>query len=192
MTMNRKEDVMMNQQPHILTAEESAFAAEHHHLIYTYLANRHLPAEEFYDVVVFGYLNGVRKHFRREDLQDYAFTTLAWRAMDACFANYVRTKQRPSRKATVISLQAHAGSRYRLEEIIAGEGDTAEEAIQALVLEDALSSFERGERELIRLLYEGYPQREIRRTLGITAEELDRSLIRLQEKTREIPALQAA
>ena len=98
---------MMNQQSLILTAEESAFAAEHHHLIYTYLANRHLPVEEFYDVVVFGYLNGVRKHFRREDLQDYAFTTLAWRAMDACFANYVRAKQCPSRKATVISLQAH-------------------------------------------------------------------------------------
>ena len=183
---------MMNQQSHILTAEESAFAAEHHHLIYTYLANRHLPAEEFYDVVVFGYLNGVRKHFRREDLRDYAFTTLAWRAMDTCFANYVRAKQRPGRKATVLSLQAHAGGRYRLEETVADEKDTAEEAIQSLVLEDALRSFERGERELIRLLYEGYPQREIRRTLGITAKELDERLTHIREKTQEIPFLQAA
>lgn len=90
----------MYQQPH-LTAEESAFAAEHHQLIYTYLNQNHLPEEEFYDVVVFGYLNGVRKHFRREDLQDYAFATLAWRAMDTCFANYVRAKHRPKRKATV-------------------------------------------------------------------------------------------
>ena len=183
---------MMNQQSLILTAEESAFAAEHHHLIYTYLANHHLPTEEFYDVVVFGYLNGVRKHFRREDLQDYAFTTLAWRAMDACFANYVRAKQRPIRQATVLSLQTHAGTRYRLEETIADERDTAEEAIQSLVLEDALRSFERRERELIRLLYEGHPKREICRTLDITVEELDRDLIHIQEKIRKIPVLQAA
>ena len=134
----------MYQHPH-LTAEESAFAAEHHQLIYTYLNQNHLPEEEFYDVVVFGYLNGVRKHFRREDLQDYAFATLAWRAMDTCFANYVRSKHRPKRKATVLSLQAHAGSGYRLEETIADAKDTAEEAIQSLALEDTLKGFERSD-----------------------------------------------
>ena len=88
-------------------------------------------------MVVFGYLNGVRKHFRREDLQDYAFATLAWRAMDACFANYVRAKHRPNEKPRY-SVCKHAGSGYRLEETIADAKDTAEEAIQSLALEDTL------------------------------------------------------
>ena len=179
-------------QSFILTAEESAFAAEHHHLIYSYLNENHLPTEEFYDVVVFGYLNGVRKHFRQEGLRDYAFTTLAWRAMDSCFANYVRAKQRPKRKAVVLSLQAHAGGQYRLEETIADAKDTAEEAIELLVLEDTLRSFEKSERELIGLLYEGYPRKEISRTLGITAKELNERLICIREKIQQIPALQAA
>ena len=181
----------MYQQPH-LTAEESTFAAEHHQLIYTYLNQNHLPEEEFYDVVVFGYLNGVRKHFRREDLQDYAFATLAWRAMDTCFANYVRSKHRPKRKATVLCLQAHAGSGYRLEETIADAKDTAEEAIQSLALEDTLKGFERSDREIIRLLYEGYPGREIIQALGITARELGEHLAQIQEKIQKAPALQAA
>lgn len=182
----------MNQQPFILTNEESAFAAEHHQLIYTYLADNHLPEEEFYDVVVFGYLNGVRKYFRREDLQDYAFTTLAWRAMDTCFANYVRAKQRPTRKATVLSLQAHADSRYQLEEIIADEKDTAEEAIQAIMLEETLKSFEKSEREIIRLLYEGYPMREITKILGITGKELGERLVKIQKRFQQVPAPLAA
>ena len=182
----------MYQQPLALTAEESAFAAEHHQLIYTYLNQNHLPEEEFYDVVVFGYLNGVRKHFRRENLRDYAFATLAWRAMDTCFANYVRAKHRPKRKATVLSLQAHAGSGYRLEETIADAKDTAEEAIQSLALEDTLKGFERSDREIIRLLYEGYPGREIIQALGITARELGEHLAQIQEKIQKAPALQAA
>ena len=182
----------MYQQSHILTAEESAFAAEHHSLIYTYLNEKHLPAEEFYDVVVFGYLNGVRKHFRREELKGYAFSTLAWRAMDACFANHVRAKQSPKRKATVLSLQAHAGSGYRLEEIIADAKDTAEEAIQSLALENTLNGFEKSDREIIRLLYEGYPGREITKALGLTARELGERLAQIQEKIQKAPALQAA
>lgn len=182
----------MYQQPLALTAEESAFAAEHHQLIYTYLNQNHLPEEEFYDVVVFGYLNGVRKHFRRENLRDYAFATLSWRAMDTCFANYIRAKYRPKRNATVLSLQAHADSGYRLEETIADAKDTAEEAIQSLALEDTLKGFERSDREIIRLLYEGYPGREIIQALGLTSKELGEHLAQIKEKIQKAPALQAA
>ena len=69
----------MKQQFQNLTEQESAFAAEHHGLIYRYLSNKRLDEDEYYDVVVFGYLNGVRKYFRREELRkQYSFTTLAW------------------------------------------------------------------------------------------------------------------
>ena len=40
-----------------LTAEESAFAAEHHHLLLSYLKKARLDFDEFYDIAVFGYLH---------------------------------------------------------------------------------------------------------------------------------------
>ena len=45
-----------------LTAEESAFAAEHHHLLLSYLKKARLDFDEFYDIAVFGYLRAVRKY----------------------------------------------------------------------------------------------------------------------------------
>lgn len=39
-----------------LTAEESAFAAEHHHLLLSYLKKARLDFDEFYDIAVFGYI----------------------------------------------------------------------------------------------------------------------------------------
>ena len=39
-----------------LTEAEAEFAAEHHSVIYGYLRKAGLPEDDFYDVVVFGYL----------------------------------------------------------------------------------------------------------------------------------------
>lgn len=39
-----------------LTKEQQDFAAEHHGLVYKFLNDNHLPEDEFYDVVIFGYL----------------------------------------------------------------------------------------------------------------------------------------
>lgn len=48
-----------------LTEAESEFAAEHHSVIYGYLRKAGLPEDDFYDVVVFGYLRAVRKYLAR-------------------------------------------------------------------------------------------------------------------------------
>ena len=49
-----------------LTEAESEFAAEHHSVIYGYLRKAGLPEDDFYDVVVFGYLRAVRKYLRKK------------------------------------------------------------------------------------------------------------------------------
>ena len=56
-----------------LTPEQVCFAAKHHRLIYKYLKKRQLSKEEYYDIVVFGYLKAVQDYFCKEDLQQYAF-----------------------------------------------------------------------------------------------------------------------
>ena len=56
-----------------LTEAESEFAAEHHSVIYGYLRKAGLPEDDFYDVVVFGYLRAVRKYLARPELRKYSF-----------------------------------------------------------------------------------------------------------------------
>ena len=45
--------------PQALTEEQRHFAAENHNLIYTYLWDRRLEVDDYYDIAVFGYLRAV-------------------------------------------------------------------------------------------------------------------------------------
>ena len=51
-----------------LSRAESDFAAEHHDLIFSYLSQAGLPADDFYDIAVFGYLQAVRRYLARPEL----------------------------------------------------------------------------------------------------------------------------
>ena len=67
---------------HVLTQEQQDFAAEHHDLIYDFLRDNRLLQDEFYDVVVFGYLHAVRRYLVHERLRrQVEFDVLARRAM---------------------------------------------------------------------------------------------------------------
>lgn len=71
-----------------LTAEQSAFAAEHHELIGDYLRLRRLPVDEYYDTVVFGYLRAVRRYCTMPVLHKYKFATIAYHAMMCEFPHW--------------------------------------------------------------------------------------------------------
>lgn len=90
-----------------LTSEQCLFATEHHGLVYSFLYANDLPIDEFYDVVIFGYLRAVSRYFNEPELQQYSFTTIAWRRMLACISDHRRKQRRPKHNADVISL--HVG-----------------------------------------------------------------------------------
>ena len=46
-----------------LTKEQQEFAAEHHGLVYKFLNDNRLAEDEFYDVIIFGYLKAVQDFF---------------------------------------------------------------------------------------------------------------------------------
>ena len=54
-----------------LTPEQRLFATEHHDLVYAFLNSKHLSETEFYDVIIFGYLDAVCDFLARKDLQRY-------------------------------------------------------------------------------------------------------------------------
>lgn len=71
-----------------LNQAEQDFAVKNHNLVYTYLHKRNLDIDEFYDIVIFGYLRAVAKYHDRKDLQKYSFSNIAWRCMDTSFGNH--------------------------------------------------------------------------------------------------------
>ena len=87
-----------------LTEAESEFAAEHHSVIYGYLRKAGLPEDDFYDVVVFGYLRAVRKYLARPELRKYSFSTIAYRAMSCDVHHSKEYWMRKKRRALVESL----------------------------------------------------------------------------------------
>ncbi len=91
-----------------LTTEERAFAAENHKLVHRYLVDRKLAKDDWYDVIVFSYLQAVKKWFARPDLRKYRFSTIAWNAMRGAVGNEM---EKQGRRIQTISLdEALAGT----------------------------------------------------------------------------------
>ena len=63
-----------------MTSEEREFAEQRHGLVIDFLRCKRLPMEEFYDVVIFGYLSAVQKYFR-DPPAGVEFRAMAFRAM---------------------------------------------------------------------------------------------------------------
>ena len=183
----------MKKQHNPLTEQERRFAEEHHSMVFRYLARKGLPESEYYDIVVFGYLNGVQKYCRDEELrQQYSFSTIAWNAMNTCFFNHERDKARPKNRAAVLSLHESLDSPFLLEEMISDARDYAEETLSAMRIQETISSFEQTEREIVRLLMEGYAKSEVRRQLGLTAGQMKNLINHIQTKVVSSPLLLAA
>ena len=96
-----------------LTPEQVCFAAKNHRLIYKYLKKRQLPKEEYYDIVVFGYLKAVQDYFRKEDLQSFSFSTICYRYMSREITNYHIGQQRQKRTANIVCI--HSGQELPIE-----------------------------------------------------------------------------
>ena len=93
-----------------LTEEQRRFAEQNHALVYKFLHQHGLSVDEYYDIVVFGFLLAVQRYLTDASLAPYAFSTVAWSAMESALRNHRRTARR--------KLRLHTGSgrhgRYRL------------------------------------------------------------------------------
>ena len=65
-----------------LNDTQRIFADKNHNLVYKFLHEKNLPASEYYDIVIFGYLRAVQRYLTDPNLAGYSFATVAWRAME--------------------------------------------------------------------------------------------------------------
>ena len=53
------------------------FADKNHNLVYKFLHEKNLPASEYYDIVIFGYLRAVQRYLTDPNLAGYSFDETA-------------------------------------------------------------------------------------------------------------------
>jgi RNA polymerase sigma factor (sigma-70 family) len=147
-----------------LTAEQRDFATSHHGLVYKFLNENRLPEDEFYDVVIFGYLKAVRDYFTDPTAQKYSFTTIANRRMRFCLCDHFRSQARKKRNMEVFSIHIGFGpDSYPLEETIAGQDNLMQQLEAKLLLHELARKVSRQQMDMVRLKTCGYNLREISR-----------------------------
>lgn len=160
-----------------LTKEQQDFAAEHHGLVYKFLNDNHLPEDEFYDVVIFGYLRAVSRYFTESQLKDFSFGTIGWKGMQGALANYNRFHRRFKRNADIVSI--HFGlypGALPLEESVPGDDNLMQQLEMQLLVHDLARQVSKQQMEIVRDKLYGYGVREIARRKQLPMKQIQKLL----------------
>ncbi len=172
-----------------LTQEQREFAAENHEIVLSYLRGKRLDASEWYDVAVFGYLRAVRKYTERPELQIYAFSTIAGRAMDTEISN---ERKKQHRRIQPLSLDAPLTEEgLTLYDTISTPDfteDKAEMSAACVSLLPLLQMLTEHQLEALTLKSNGYTRSQIGDALRITAKAADAAIARGRHKLRQAEA----
>lgn len=152
--------------PQALTEEQRQFAADNHGLIYSYLWEKRLEIDDYYDIAVFGYLRAVRRYLTEPGLCRYQFSTIAWSAMRQSIASFRRAETR--RKET---------ERKYLSTLRARPPDPFEELEAKLLLHDLASVSSQEQYTLAAMRLQGYSIAETARAQGMDEKRV-RGLLR--------------
>lgn len=157
-----------------LTPEQREYAADHHNLIYAFLNKKHLRDDEFYDIVVFGFLRAVKRYFEEPELSQYSFSTIAWGGMDSCLINYYTSQKRKRSYGRTVSLDSlmHNGEILSLEAAIPSPDPLMLQLETELLLHDLASRVSKRQMMVVRMKAEGYGYREIARKQNTTVQNI--------------------
>lgn len=156
-----------------LTPEQRKFAADHHNLIYSFLNDRRLPEDDYYDVVVFGYLKAVTEYFTKAGANRFSFATIARRKMQCALLDYYRSLYCQKRNAEVVSIHISLyGDGLPLEQTIPAP-DTLMEHLEAeLFLHELAGRVSRQQLDAIHMKSCGYGVRDIARSQNTTIKRV--------------------
>jgi len=160
-----------------LTPEQRDFAERHHNLVYTFLHRNRLPEDEFYDVVIFGYLRAVRRHMMEPRLRRYSFSTVAWKAMRSALGSHRKAMAVPKHDAELISLNTGIyEDGQSLEERLAAPDTLMLELETRLLFHELAKLLSRQQMEMVRLKHAGYSVREIARRQKVPIQHVYKQL----------------
>lgn len=159
-----------NRSGRIMTPEERDYAGQNIKLVYAYLNRNMMEEDGWFDIVIFGYLYAVMDYHRKRELQQYAFSSVAWRAMDIEVYNHRNYKKALKRSFKEISIDgAMTESGGGLGSIIPDLSAESQfrEAEFRHDLKNCLEMLDHKQRSQLYMMCQGYNNSEIRSALGI-------------------------
>ena len=139
-----------------MTQEERDFAEQHHDLVIDFLRYRHLPIDDFYDIVIFGYLSAVQQYFRNPPA-GVEFKAMAFRAMKDSILREGEYHARAKRSGVTVGLDD--------VELIDPRQDTERRVESKALLEQVVNMATPKETRIINLLIDGFALHEAARFL---------------------------
>ena len=178
--------------PEALTDEERDFAEQHHDIVYKFLRARRLPADEYYDVVIFGYLEAVQRNFRvAVDPERRNFSALANICMKTAVCREIRFRSKDMRKANYAAVSMDCplsdDKSLSLHDILPDEmSNVMAETENRDLISRALSVATAREYEVLAYLCSGFSMAEISQITGINIHTARAASSGLHQKTRLI------
>ena len=145
-----------------MTQEEREFAEQKHDLVVEFLRRRHLPMNDYYDIVIFGYLSAVQQYFRDPPI-GVEFRAMAFRAMKDSILRESEYHARAKRCGYTVSLDTEG---YH-STIPDQKQDVERQTERKALLEQAAKVATPRENKIIELLVDGFALHEAARFLKI-------------------------
>ncbi|MDD3361534.1 MAG: hypothetical protein PHW34_07675 [Hespellia sp.] len=176
----------------VLSETERIFAEQHHDIIYKFLGMKGYDPKEYYDVVLERYLLACQQYMVRKDLQEHVFDKIAWQHMNSAIGNHFKKmktmKRNPVQGITSLDalISVNQSDVGMVDEIIP---DLTSDIERNLVFTendemflDAVSKLvTRDQAEIMRLVLDGYSEREIKRKFGIDRRKYNEHLAKIGE-----------
>lgn len=167
-----------------LTEEQKKFAEENHNLIYSFLMNKKLNLEEYYDIAAIGFCKAVKSY----ESSKGTFSTYAYICMsNEIKMNWRRTEQRAQEYGVVL---------ISLDEPIIGTEDLTikdtlphPESVESLLKYEEyleiINSLPPPMDKMVDLCIQGYSQSEIAQEMGYSQSYVSRLLTRAYRRIKD-------
>ena len=172
---------------HELTHLQRQFAEEHQDTVFRFLSHKGLPVEDYYDIVIFGYLHAVQEYNENPALSRFQFDTIAWTKMSDCLSKHYAYENKPKRKAPTVSIYAVTNNGLALDEVLPDrQKDIPTQTADRLLAMEILSCLTETEQQMVHLKADGLTCREIAEIFSTTVHSINGRFRRMRMRLTEI------
>ncbi len=172
---------------HEMTPLQRQFAEEHQDPVFRFLSHKNLSIEDYYDIVIFGYLQAVQEYDENPALSRFQFSTIAWTKMSDCLSKHFSYENKPKRKAATVSIHTYTSDGLTLNEILPDRRkDLQAQTADRLLAMEVLSCLTETERQMVHLKADGLTCREIAEIFSTTVHGINGRFRRMRVRLTEM------
>lgn len=177
----------MKQNNRPLTAEEKSFAEKALNIVYSFLHDFGFDINEYFDIVIFGYLHAVRLYHEREDLRQYSFGTIAYRQMRAALYRNQQKNNALGRKCELPEIrldEKFQESDSEKHEVYSNVQDFADDLITQLYWERILCKLKPEEKKLVEQLVDGKSMSDIAEMENVSRQAVHQRVCKIRQRLK--------